>query len=74
MEEKIILVDRQDNPIGTMPKLLAINREDYTAHSRFLFLIPRENYLFNSVLLINITLRVNGQIAAVAILALTKTH
>ncbi|HEM7145218.1 isopentenyl-diphosphate Delta-isomerase [Providencia stuartii] len=23
MEEKIILVDRQDNPIGTMPKLLA---------------------------------------------------
>lgn len=74
MEEKIILVDRQDNPIGTMPKLLAHQQGRlHRAFSVFIF-NTKENYLFNSVLLINTTLRVNGQIAAVAILALTKIH
>ena len=53
IEEQVILVDKNDNQIGLMPKMEAHEKAYYIERFRFLPLMKKDNYYYNKELQIN---------------------
>ena len=69
--EYVVLVDEQDNAIGTMEKQQA--HVEGVLHRAFSFSILKTNYFFRSALLRNTIVGVCGQTLAVPTLEKKKT-
>ena len=66
-EEKVVLVDLQDQQVGTMGKMEAHKKAVLHRAFSIFILNSKENYSFNNALLENTTLRAFGPTLAAAI-------